>query len=290
MRRLLATLGLAGLLVVLGTSAAAADPSATSAPAPESSTARVSHVEALPVTADRATVILYGDSLAWEAQDHFREALLRAGVAHVLVNTFGGTAICDWLDRMTTDAAALRPTAVVVEFSGNALTPCMSDLIGRSLAASPTVYHEKYATDAEAVVRIFSAVGTRVYFAGAPKSREAEVTNDTNAGWLNRQYAKISLATGNRYVDAGAVVLDHGHFTDALPCLVSEPCAGAATSSEGRAENVVRAPDGGHFCPGAHAAVRGVTEACPVWSSGAYRFGRAMAAPVIRDLRAVLNG
>jgi len=31
-------------------------------------------------------------------------------------------------------------------------------------------------------------------------------------------------------------------------------------------------------------AVRGVTQGCAVWSSGAWRFGRAMALPVIADL------
>jgi hypothetical protein len=50
--------------------------------------------------------------------------------------------------------------------------------------------------------------------------------------------------------------------------------------------NVVRAPDGAHFCPGAPAAVRGVTVACPVWSSGAWRFGNSMAAAVVGDLTA----
>ena len=31
------------------------------------------------------------------------------------------------------------------------------------------------------------------------------------------------------------------------------------------------------------AAINGVTGDCPVWSSGAFRFGTAMAAPVIQD-------
>ena len=45
-----------------------------------------------------------------------------------------------------------------------------------------------------------------------------------------------------------------------------------------------RAPDGAHFCPGAPDAVRGVTSGCPVWSSGAFRFGTAMATPVLQAL------
>jgi hypothetical protein len=48
--------------------------------------------------------------------------------------------------------------------------------------------------------------------------------------------------------------------------------------------NVVRAVDGTHFCPVPSDAVQAVAGDCPVWSSGAFRFGTAMADPVIRDL------
>ena len=68
-----------------------------------------------------------------------------------------------------------------------------------------------------------------------------------------------------------------------MPCLPTEPCTGGYDAT-GTPVNVVRAPDGGHFCAGAPAAVHGVTAACPVWSSGAWRFGNAMAAPVIQQL------
>jgi hypothetical protein len=85
-----------------------------------------------------------------------------------------------------------------------------------------------------------------------------------------------------KYFDAGASVLAHGSWTKTLPCLAGEPCTGG-TDEIGTAVNIVRAPDGGHFCPTAPAAVRGVTGVCPVWSSGAYRYGTALAAPVIRD-------
>ena len=50
------------------------------------------------------------------------------------------------------------------------------------------------------------------------------------------------------FVDAGAAVLDHGRWTDRLPCLPVEPCEGG-TDAAGRHVNVVRSPDGTHFCP-----------------------------------------
>jgi hypothetical protein len=74
----------------------------------------------VPVAPSAPVVILYGDSLAAESQDHFRAALESAGITDVRTETFGGTALCDWLDRMRSDAADVHPTAVVIEFSGNA--------------------------------------------------------------------------------------------------------------------------------------------------------------------------
>jgi len=78
-------------------------------------------------------------------------------------------------------------------------------------------------------------------------------------------------------------VLDGGRWTETLPCLGGEPCTGGRDAA-GRLVNVVRAPDGVHFCPGAPAAVRGVTADCSVWASGSWRFGNAMAAPVVAEL------
>jgi hypothetical protein len=71
-------------------------------------------------------------------------------------------------------------------------------------------------------------------------------------------------------------VLDHGRWTESLTCVAGEPCTGG-TDATGAAINTVRAPDGMHFCPAAPEAVLGVTGDCPVWSSGAFRFARAMA-------------
>ena len=75
-------------------------------------------------------------------------------------------------------------------------------------------------------------------------------------------------------------MLSGGRWTETLPCLAGEPCTGGHDAN-GTPVNIVRAPDGAHFCPGAPAAVRGVTTECSVWDGGAWRYGNAMAAPVI---------
>ena len=238
-----------------------------------------------PVVASvgEAVVAFYGDSLGSESESLLQDALLTAGVADVRTRTFGGTAICDWFDEMRDDAVELRPSVVVVEFSGNALTPCMMGPDGVSLLATRDVYFDKYARDAAEVLAIFSASPTRVVFVGAPISRRAEESRDPEANRLNRMYEGLALFTPDvTYVDAGAAVLRDGHWTETLPCLPSEPCLDA--DADGVPVNIVRAPDGGHFCPGAPEARRGVTQTCPVWSSGAYRFARAIADGVLVNL------
>ena len=230
----------------------------------------------------RTRVLLYGDSLAWESQTPFAAALTSAGVGQVTTRTFGGTAICDWFAQMRADETALRPDAVVLEFSGNALTPCMRGPDGAPLTGLGYFY--KYAADAQAALRIFTPSGALVYFAGAPISHRAELAHDPTTPALHAIYRNVAASSPlGRYIDAAAVVTDHGAWTATMPCLGGEPCTGGRDAS-GTAVNVVRAPDGAHFCPGAPAAVRGVTLTCPVWSSGAWRFGTAMADPVPLEL------
>jgi acetyl esterase/lipase len=234
------------------------------------------------VDAASRPVVLYGDSLASEAQTHFEMALASKGITDVHTRTFGGTALCDWLDEMRVDAVELRPSVAVLEFSGNAFTPCMRDAQGVSLTGGP--YYAKYRADAVEALRTFSATNTRVIFVGAPVTRRAVEERRRDAGRLNAVYASLATAGGAAYADGGAAVLDRGHFTTTLECLPAEPCTGG-TNASGTAINVVRAPDGTHFCPVPSDAVRAVTGDCPVWSSGAFRFGTAMASSVIAGLR-----
>jgi hypothetical protein len=169
---------------------------------------------------------------------------------------------------MRADAASLHPDAVVVEFSGNALTPCMKILDGT--AVSGAAYFEKHAADAAAVLDIFTPGHALVFFAGAPISRRAERTGDPTTPTLHAIYAALARSTPyGRYSDAGASVLSGGRWVETLPCLAGEPCTGGRDAN-GTPVNVVRALDGAHFCPGAPAAVRGVTGACSVWPSGAW--------------------
>jgi hypothetical protein len=155
----------------------------------------------------------------------------------------------------------------------------MRDPHGAPLTGS--AYFGKYAADAATVLDIFTPEHALVFFAGAPINRAAELAHDPGTARLHAIYTAAAQSNPDgRYIDAGAAVLNHCHWTSTLPCLPEEPCTGGRDQN-GTPVNVVRAPDGGHFCPGAPAAVHGVTAPCAVWSSGSWRFGNAMAAPVI---------
>ena len=214
-------------------------------------------------------VALFGDSLAWEARSYFSSLLGPTG-ATPLTYTRRGSAICDFLDTMRSVEDRFHPRAVEIEFSGNALTPCM-----RGYVPPSDSYFEKYRADTLTAIGIFAGSGSHVYLIGAPIDRDH--ASEPNWDRLNNQYRAIAAADPDHvtYVDAGAAVEGPGHtFTSTLPCLVDEPCTGPVVS--GVPSNVVRAPDGDHFCPVEKYPQLGIIGPCPVYSSGAYRYAFAM--------------
>jgi hypothetical protein len=214
-------------------------------------------------------VDLFGDSLGYQAEPYLDVFFAETGKYKVLNDAYGGTATCDWLTTMRA-AAATHPHAAVLVFSGNALTPCMDG----AAFGSPRYYH-RYTVDTRQAIGIFSAVGAHVFLVGTPIDRSSV------AGWdrlddIYRQLAKANpLAV--TYVDAGAAVeSSSGGFAWDLPCLSVEPSCGA------NGTNVVRSPDGTHFCPNGTPAIRGVTRPCDEYSSGAFRFALSIMSAVTR--------
>ncbi len=205
-----------------------------------------------------------------EAGQDFASLAAQAG-ASTLVRTYGGLAVCDFFQDMATDAATWQPTAVDLEFSGDNFTPCMQgDPIG-----SPQ-YYAKYRSDLQTAIDIFRPYGTEVFVIGVPF--DASAAANPNVATLNRIYASVAKAnSGVTYVDAGQSVMAGGKFTWTLPCLSSEPCTGP------HGTNVVRSPDGVHFCPSGKTTIEGYLAICNVYSSGAFRFASAMLRPALKS-------
>jgi hypothetical protein len=214
-----------------------------------------------------ARVALYGDSLSLQAEPYFKRLMAAEDTSNTTVySSHGGTATCDWLATMRKMAATAHFEAVLLEFSGNALTRCMAH-VGYYTPA----YYAKYAADTMAAIAIWVPTGAHVFLIGAPVTRQQqESVPDWDA--LDLLYAQIAAADPRHvtYVDAGAAVEGPGGtYALTLPCSIGEPCTGPVV--DGVPSNVVRSPDGVHFCP-----VAEVRESCPVYSAGALRFAAAM--------------
>ena len=215
-------------------------------------------------------IALYGDSLGMEAGPYFTYLAQEAG-ASTLVRTYGGLAVCDFLQDMASDAASWQPTAAVLEFSGDNFTPCMDgDPIGSAQ------YYAKYRSDLQSAIDIFRPYGTEVFLTGVPY--DALPAANGNVSNLNQLFASVAAANpGVTYVDAGQAVMANGAFTQTLPCLPFEPCTGPSGT------NIVRSPDGVHFCPTGDTTIEGYFEVCNVYSSGAFRFAAAMLGPALHS-------
>jgi hypothetical protein len=206
------------------------------------------------------SVVLVGDSLAEQAAP-FLEPLIAPKT--LIPQFFGGTAACDWL---THDLGITATSIAVISFTGNSLTPCMSDGAGSYLNGQAAI--DRYHAAIIALVAKARFVGARVLLVGQPM--HAVFDNDIVDG-LNKIYADLADKEPDvDFVDAGAAVENpDGSFASTLPCQQGEPqCDPSGT-------NVVRNADGLHFCPGSPPA-----GPCPGYASGAFRFANAIAQAV----------
>jgi hypothetical protein len=138
------------------------------------------------------------------------------------------------------------------------------------VALQSSRYFALYTTYTEQAIAIFHAVSTHVFLVGTP------INESSVAGWnhldsIYRQLALDDPLTVTYMNAAAAVETGTGHFARTLPCVSIEPTCGPNRT------NVVRSPDGTHFCPDGTTAIRGVTGPCDEYSSGAFRFAFAIA-------------
>jgi hypothetical protein len=206
---------------------------------------------------DVAEIVLVGDSLAQEASPYLQ--WLTAPLP-LVPKFWGGTAPCDWID---VDLESGPSSVVVISFTGNSLTPCMQD--GDGVQARQDELIVRYRADVTVLVDRSRRSGARVVLVGQPL-RAPDFDADREVEGINRIYR--DLAARDRYVefvDAGRdVEAPDGSYTERLPCEeLDSDCAPDGTT-------VVRG-DGVHFCPVVDESP------CPVWSSGAHRFARAIA-------------
>jgi hypothetical protein len=197
--------GLVALTVVAVLAAFAGFASSSSSPTSTAQSTR---------SKSRGPVLVYGDSLIEQASPYLQSS--------DQVRAFGGTALCDWVDKMARAATVEQPSVMVVEFVGNDLTPCMKGY------QTPDQVRAKYEAD---MARLKRRVDAPILWVGAPAFRD-------------RAPATLGLYSSEpKFVDAGEAVLADGAYTDTLPCLADEGSIQGCINGRIR----VRASDGTHF-------------------------------------------
>jgi hypothetical protein len=219
----------------------------------------------VPTAADPTRVILYGDSLASEAAAEFAARLCAPDV-EVLTSTQPGAALCDFTTTIESDVDARAPDLVLIQFSGNNITPCVADPQGHPLVGDALL--DRYGADAEQLATALDGRPVAVAWVAHPGAAGAGEPP------LRDVYAAVvaSHAGSSFLIDGGVGLRDpSGTYRLELPCLPEE----VALSSCFQQRIIVRLPlDGFHFCPVL------ASGACPVYNAGAVRFGRALADPV----------
>ena len=233
-------------------------------------------------------VELWGDSLSAQAADYIRFALQSSGKVTARVHTFGGTALCDWFPDMRSEIdpanpGGFHPQVAIIQFSGDAFTPCMKDQRGVALSGQALV--TKYRTDSALAIALLTSAHLHVYFASTPISRAEAALGYVGNAPLGVMFSTLPArfpASGLvHFINAAAAVEWHGHFSFTLPCQTGETCTGRWP--DGTKTVVVRQSDGGHFCPVTETVNADGSRTCPVPMPGARRFATAIAAPILRD-------
>jgi hypothetical protein len=222
----------------------------------------------VPPPAQPPRVILYGDSLSVESFEYFAARIGAGGQATALNRSFGGAGICDFFDEMFTDAANVRPTAVVLAFVGNNETACVRNRGGAVI--------DRYRDDAGTAIELYKPRGVRVYLAATPKVA-SNVGTPELPDPFREMYFGVAAARGVEFIDAGHALLSPvtGEYEMRMPCFADEQGRGCFDDTI-----QVRDPfDGLHFCP---TGARPLP--CSGYVGGARRFGEAMANRVAGQL------
>ena len=222
-------------------------------------------------------VLLYGDSVATESKLVLAEQLTAANPgAQLVVRTYPGTALCDWMSSMSSGDGALAPRLVVIMFSGTANRPCVEargDFAGA------------WGADLATAVSFWVQRGTRVLLVGLPGRVSGApgapaAADDPSFPSRTLGAMEASIASGGnplvRYVDAGTVFVGaDGRYDPDLPCLPTEgPAQGCGVPPAPAGQIQVRDADGEHFCVVGNLSA---AQACPVYSSGVLRLAQVVA-------------
>ena len=210
----------------------------------------------------RSKISVWGDSLTVQAAPALEDEG-RARNVDVVVHAYFGLAPCDVIRAALSDIRS-GIDALVLAFSGNNLTPCMSP---HSVRLQGSEYFAAYRRDMSTLASAARAHHVPTVIVGPPGFPPAQ--NHPDRGVLNAVLRSVAEEFGARYAPSAPLLTPTG-FTRTLPCLPGETAALGCRA--GRI--TVRSGNGIHFDPLRHVP-------CPEprgcqYSAGAHRFADVM--------------
>ncbi len=225
---------------------------------------------------------IYGDSIAFQAMPWSDAAVGDRGL-RVRGLRFPGLAACDLVASVRNDLAAPmahRPRVVAVSLVGNSVTDCMRTAGGEFAEVNSPEYLDAYELALRRLAEATGAAGVPMIYTWGPTSSPFGTTWDGSVHVALIAAAMVEEYPHLRIVDVGASVMGpDGDYGVVLPCLPDESTADGCTEGEIRIR--VSQADGHFHCRESEVAPSGWPRPCPVYSSGARRYGEALAAEVL---------
>jgi hypothetical protein len=219
----------------------------------------------------------------------------------VKVRAISGSALCDWVypGMRTVGDGVIQgtsrgpilnlhrsrvPRVVILEFHGDDFTPCISNT-----PFNESAYLANYALNLRAAIDHLLAIGTQKVIVDEGPPSQSTLQSSSPDRLLQEYRGIVARYPAARVSYASAaddsVLTSAGRYAQTLPCLAIEATDGVCSNIDvgGLRSNVVRSPDGTHFCPSTSGnAVGQVPGLCLDYSSGAYRYALALAKIVQR--------
>lgn len=146
-------------------------------------------------------VYVFGDSLISQSTP-----ALQRDLPGVTVNSYGGTAVCDWSARMKTTADA-HPKIVIASFVGNSLTPCSHGPKG-----TDAYWTAMFLTVLD-VSSYYESKHVPLYWAGYPVPGAVYSLAEWKRVQSNYQYASTQYPSYVHWFDAGLTVAPNHVYT-----------------------------------------------------------------------------
>lgn len=253
------------LLLVLAGDAVATPISASGKDAEPSG--RGAEPRARAVVARRSTIVVYGDSLMRQALDYLRSSFVVPGW-RIEARAFPGVALCDIIGSWFDADAALDPSVVVIETSGNLG-------LGGGCTSSRDDQAEVYLRDSRWAAAFWQARGARVLWVDVPHTEPGDhplvpILQDT-AARFGQTFAFVTVALRG----------PDGSWPARVPCSEAERAAGGC-ELDGRVP-ARQSPSNAHLCPVDYPGLG----SCPVYSGGIVRWIDAILAAARAEMSLV---